>query len=87
MAVVWVPALLRPLTGGQERVLAPGRTIGEVIDGMEKDYPGIRDRLVENGRLRPTIAVAVDGHVSSLKLRQKLNDNSEVHFIPAVSGG
>jgi sulfur-carrier protein len=87
MAVVWVPALLRPLTGGNERVMAPGSTVGNVIEALEMDYPGIRDRLVENGRLRPTIAVVVDGHVSALKLRQKLNDDSEVHFIPAISGG
>ena len=56
MAEVWVPALLRDLTGGQERVSAAGETVREVIDALEERYPGMRERLCEDGRLRPNIA-------------------------------
>ena len=87
MAEVWIPALLRDLTGGQERVSAAGETVREVIDILEKRYPGIRERLCEDGRLRPNIALVVDGAVSRQRLKQKLCEDSEVHFVPAIGGG
>ena len=87
MAEVWIPALLRDLTGGQERVSAAGETVREVIDTLEERYPGIRERLGEDGRLRLNIALVVDGAVSRQRLRQKLGEDSEVHFVPAIGGG
>lgn len=87
MPVVWVPGLLRDLTGGQARVQAEGKTVREVIETLEALYPGIRARLVEDGQLRPTLTVMVDGEPAAFKLRQPLNENSEVHFLPAISGG
>jgi molybdopterin converting factor small subunit len=87
MAAVWIPALLREITGGQERVSVPGATVGEVIEALDKRYPGIRARLVENDRLRPSLAVAVDGEISRLKLLHRLGPDSEVVFLPSISGG
>ena len=72
MATVWIPALLRDLTGGQERVSAAGETVREVIDALEERYPGVRERLCEDGRLRPNIALVVDGAVSRQRLRHNL---------------
>ncbi len=87
MAIVWIPALLRNLTGGQAQVTAPGETVRQVIANLEQAYPGIEDRLCEEGRLRPHIAVVVDGQVSQQRLRHRLTETSEVHFLPALSGG
>jgi sulfur-carrier protein len=87
MAQVFIPALLREMAQGQERVEVPGSTVREVIDQLETRYPGIKARLCEGDQLRPNLAVIVDGEVSRLKLRQKLADHSEVHFLPALSGG
>lgn len=87
MAVVWVPALLRDLTGGSELLHVSGGTVGELIDAMDRQYPGVKERLLEGDRLRGAIAVVVDGAVSVKRLRQKLDENSEVHFLPAISGG
>lgn len=87
MAVVWIPALLRDLTGGQERVMVPGETVRQVIENLNERFPGIRDRLVEGNRLRPGIAVMVDGELSREQLRRRLAETSEVHFVPAISGG
>jgi molybdopterin synthase sulfur carrier subunit len=87
VAEVWIPALLRDLTGGQERVSAAGETVRQVIDALEERYPGMRERLCEDGRLRPNIALVVDGAVSRQRLRQKLGADSEVHFVPAIGGG
>jgi molybdopterin synthase sulfur carrier subunit len=87
MPTVWIPGLLQDLTGGRERVAVPGLSVRQVIDNLEAAYPGIRSRLVEDDRLRASIAVAVDGEISHLGLRQRLREESEVHFLPAISGG
>jgi molybdopterin synthase sulfur carrier subunit len=64
-----------------------GATVREAIDALEAVYPGVRARLMEGDALRPGIAVAVDGSLSGKKLRQRLEENSEVHFVPAIGGG
>lgn len=87
MPVVWIPALLRELTGGQERVIVPGETVRQVIENLEARFPGIQERLMEGDRLRPGLAVVVDGEVSRERLRHRLVEMSEVHFVPAISGG
>jgi hypothetical protein len=43
--------------------------------------------LCEGDKVRPNISVMVDGHVSHLKMREKLTEASEVHFVIAISGG
>ncbi len=87
MALVWIPAQLRDLTGGRTRVTIPGRTVRQVVENLDAEYPGVRSRLLEDGRLSPLVAVAVDSEVSDLGLLQPVGEESEVHFIPAVSGG
>ncbi|HZZ79225.1 MAG TPA: MoaD/ThiS family protein [Gemmataceae bacterium] len=87
MPTVWIPALLRHLTGERESVLATGVTLGEIIESMDSQHPGIKTRLVQGNDLRPGIAVVIDGQVSREGLGAAVPQNSEVHFIPSVSGG
>ncbi len=87
MAVVFIPSLLRSLTGGLAQVELPAGSVRELIDALESRYPGMEERLCEDGRLRPTFSVAVDGLVSTRRLNQKLEPDSEVHFLPVISGG
>jgi molybdopterin synthase sulfur carrier subunit len=87
MATVWIPPLVRDLTGGRETVTAAGATVRQVIAALDRAYPGIRDRLCEDDRLRPGIAAVVDGTVANLGLLQPVMENSEVHFLPAIGGG
>jgi len=87
MPEIWIPSLLLPLSGGKQKVNVPGKTIQQVIDNLDLQYPGIRERLLDDGRLRPSISVVVDGIISQDKLRHTLKEDSEVQFIPAVSGG
>jgi molybdopterin converting factor small subunit len=87
LPVVGIPSLLRELTGGKASVSVDGETVRDVIDNLERLHPGIRDRLCDGDRLHPSIAVVVDGATSTLKLRHRLNESSEVHFVIAISGG
>ena len=87
MPVVWIPALLRDMTGGEAAVTVPGETVGQVIDHLDECYPGIKGRLCQSGRLRPNIALVVDGEVHRSGLQHHLADMSEICFLPALSGG
>ncbi|HJS18414.1 MAG TPA: MoaD/ThiS family protein [Anaerolineales bacterium] len=87
MPVVGIPSLLRDLTNGQQSLIVEGDTIRDVIDNLDKLYPGLKERLYDGDRLRPSIAVVVDGRTSTLKLREKLQASSEVHFVISISGG
>jgi molybdopterin synthase sulfur carrier subunit len=87
MPVVWSPSLMRNLTGEKETVTVPGMTVGQVIEELERQYPGIKSRLCDGESLRPGMTVAVDSQIGRLGLAEPVNDNSEVHFLPAVSGG
>jgi molybdopterin synthase sulfur carrier subunit len=84
---VWIPSLLRDLTGGREKVLVDGQTVRQVIAALDRLYPGIRQRLCDGDTLRHGIAVAVDTQIAPLGLLQPVRAGGEVHFLPAVSGG
>lgn len=87
MAVVWIPSLLRDLTGGHESVTVGGATVRQVIEALDRAYPGVKNRLCDGQGLRSGIAVAVDTQVARLGLLQPVGETSEVHFLPAISGG
>jgi molybdopterin synthase sulfur carrier subunit len=87
LPLIGIPSLLRNLTNGQRTLSVEGETIRQVIENLEKLYPGIKDRLCDGERLRPSIAIVVDGHTSTLKLRHKVSASSEVHFVISISGG
>jgi len=87
MPTVWIPALLRDVTGGQDIVTVSGSTIRQVIEALDRTYPGIKDRLCDANGLRSGIAVAVDTQVARLGLSQPVGENSEVHILPAIGGG
>lgn len=87
MPVVGIPSLLRDLTNGERSVSVEGSTVRDVIENLEQLYPGLKERLCDGDQLRSSIAVVVDGATSHLKLRHKLNETSEVHFVVSISGG
>ena len=87
MATVFIPSLMQSLTDGQSTVQIQGTTVRQIIDNLDSEYPGVKDRLVEDGRVKPNISVAVDGEVTPLGMLEKVSENSEVHFLPAIGGG
>jgi len=87
MPTIFIPAPLRELTGGKASVVVSASSVREAVESLEAEFPGIQDRLCEGDRVRPNISVLVDGQVSHLKMREKLREDSEVHFVIAISGG
>ncbi|HLA16263.1 MAG TPA: MoaD/ThiS family protein [Candidatus Limnocylindrales bacterium] len=87
MATVILPRSLVALFPGTERRHSvDAATVAGILDDLERDIPGLRDRLVEAGPvLRRHINVYVDGEPASLT--SAVGPTSVVHVIPAVSGG
>ena len=87
MPILFIPSPIRDLTQGKASVVVAGSTVREAIESLEAQYPGVKERLCDGEKIRPNISVMVDGHVSHLKMREKLGAESEVHFVIAISGG
>jgi sulfur-carrier protein len=94
MAVeVRIPTILRPYTGDRKSVEASGTSLSALIDDLEVNHPGIKDRLVEakNGSvdLRRFVNVYVnDEDVRFLGgLEAPVSDGDQVVVLPAVAGG
>ncbi len=87
MVTVWIPSLLRSLTSGETQIELEAASLRDLIDRLDERYPGLKDRLVSDDRVKPNIAVVVNGVNNRGGLRQTLDDGSEVHFVPAMSGG
>jgi molybdopterin synthase sulfur carrier subunit len=87
MPRVFIPPMMQRLTGGVETVQVEGATIRQVIEAVERLYPGTKAWLCEGDGLRPGVAAAIDGEIAAMGLLTKVPDGSEVHFIPALGGG
>lgn len=87
MATVWIPSLLRPLTGGQDQVTVSGQTVGDVICTLESTYPGLKDRLCRGNQLIPSVQALVDGRSALLGLAEPVGEKSDIVFLPTISGG
>ena len=88
--VVRIPTPLRRLTNGQDKVDVDGDNLGGVIDTMNEQYPGIRERICDDqGQLRNFVNVYVNGEdVRFLQgLETPTSAGDEVSVVPAVAGG
>ncbi|MFN2130985.1 MAG: MoaD/ThiS family protein [Anaerolineae bacterium] len=86
MARVWIPSLMRDLTGGRDVIAVEGKTVGALIDALERRYPGVRSRLCREGKLDPGLSAHVDGRTAR-GLHEPVTEESEVQFLPAIAGG
>ena len=87
---VKIPTQLRSLTDGASEVEASGGTVAALIEDLERNHPGIRERIMdETGALRRFVNVYLDDEdVRFLKgIDTELGDGARVSIIPAVAGG
>jgi sulfur-carrier protein len=91
MAVlVRIPTPLRSLTKGQAEVQVDGDNVGDLIEGLEKQYPGMKERLVdESGEVRRFINFYINEEdvrfLQGSKTTLKAGD--QVSIVPAIAGG
>jgi len=91
MAVtVRIPTPLRRLTNGQGEVEVEAKTVREAIDKLEEQYPGFKERLVdEKGELRRFVNLYLnDEDIRFLKgADTELKDGDVLSIVPAIAGG
>ncbi len=88
--VVRLPTVLRPHAGGRSTVEASGSTIGEILQRLEVDYPGLKGQvLADGGGLHRFVNVYVnDDDVRYLSaLDTPVKEGDEISILPAVAGG
>ena len=89
-AIVRVPTQLRTLSGGEAEVKVDGSTVGEVLAGLDGQFPGFQGRLFDDdGKLRRFVNVFVaDEDVRFMQgLDTPVAEDQVVSIIPAVAGG
>ena len=87
---ITIPTPLRRFTADDAQMDVEADTINQVINEMDKKYPGFKDRLCEeNGQLRRFFNIYVDGEDIRFMddLETKVSEGAEVSIIPAISGG
>ena len=90
MATIRIPMPLRKLTNDTDVVQMDAPTLGAAVDGLEQQYPGIKERICdEAGEIRRFVNIYVNGEdVRFLdNLQTKLSANDDVSIVPAVAGG
>ena len=88
--MVRIPAPLRRVTNGQDKVSVEGAALNDVIASLDAQFPGIKERLCdETGELRNFVNVYVNGEdvrfLDGLTTPTKSGD--EISIVPAVAGG
>lgn len=87
---VKIPTILRTYTKGEKAVEASGDTLAALIDDLDANHPGLKDRLITpEGGLHRFVNVYVNDEDVRFtgSLETKLNDGDAVTVLPAVAGG
>ena len=88
--LVRIPTPLRSLTKGQSEVQAAADSVAAVVEDLERQFPGLRERLVdESGELRRFINIYVNEEDIRFLEGKKtaLKDGDQVSIVPAIAGG
>ncbi len=90
---VRIPTILRTYTGGEKAVTADGASLSALIDDLEANHPGIRERLVEDSDAGQDLRRFVNVYVNDEDVRfiggleAEISDGDQVVVLPAVAGG
>ncbi|HEY3527658.1 MAG TPA: MoaD/ThiS family protein [Nocardioides sp.] len=90
---VRIPTILRTYTGDRKSVEASGASLSALIDDLESNHPGIKDRLVEHKDGEVDLRRFVNVYVNDEDVRflggleAPLTDGDQVVVLPAVAGG
>ena len=87
---VQIPAVLKKLTGGAKSVKGDGQTVRELLENLDRDFPGIRQQLTgEDGQLHRFVNIYLnDEDIRFLKqMETPLQDGDVISILPAIAGG
>ena len=86
---VRIPTILRTYTDGEKAVNGDGTSLSALIDDLEANHPGLKERLIDDGDLRRFVNVYVnDEDVRFIGgLDAEVSDGDQVVVLPAVAGG
>ncbi len=84
---VYVSTHVRSYTQGQSEIEAEGHTLAELMTDLERRYPGLRFRVIdEQDRIRPHMNFFVGGELVR-DLAHPIAPGDDVHILGALSGG
>jgi molybdopterin synthase sulfur carrier subunit len=86
---VRIPTPLQRLTQGKEEVEGTAGTIISLVNALDAQYPGLAERVSENGKIRRFVNIYVnDEDIRFLNAEEtQVNDGDEVSIVPAIAGG
>ena len=86
---VRIPTILRPYTDGERAVSAAGVSIAELIENLEANHEGIRERLLDGAEVLRFVNIYVNDEDIRFTggLATELSDGDSVVILPAVAGG
>ncbi len=90
---VRIPTILRTYTGGEKAVDANGATLAQLIEDLEVNHPGLKDRLIEAKDGQDDLRRFVNVYINDEDVRfiggleAALSDGDQVVVLPAVAGG
>jgi sulfur-carrier protein len=87
--IVNIPTILRPFTNDQKRIEAVGSNVLEILDHIEAQYPGVKDKIIEEGKPRRYINIYVKDDDIRFRdgLLTSLLDGDSITILPSVAGG
>jgi molybdopterin converting factor small subunit len=87
MIRVLIPSQLHAYTGGLSRLEAAGAAIADVLDDLDRRFPGLKFRIIdEQDRVRPHMRLFV-GKTAARDIRAPVSDGDELLIFGALSGG
>jgi len=86
---VRIPTPLQKLTDGKAEVECSAGNILELVEALEKDYPGMKERLSDSGKIRRFINIYVNEEDIRFASKEEttLKDGDNVSIVPAIAGG
>jgi molybdopterin synthase sulfur carrier subunit len=86
---VRIPTPLQKLTNGKAEVECGAKNVAELVDVLEKDYPGMKERLSDAGKIRRFINIYVNEEDIRFLNKEEtaLKDGDTISIVPAIAGG
>lgn len=86
---VRIPTPLQKMTNGKAEVECSAKNVAELVEVLEKDFPGMKERLSDGGKIRRFINIYVNDEDIRFVNKEEtvLKDGDSVSIVPAIAGG